>query len=164
MHGNRKNYYLCGQISNSPAMTKKTKKIILWVVGIWVAICVVMAAIELSQRTDSKTSAEPASVEQVQSAADIDGTVIGRWRLTSEMAPSLNSVIVIYENGDSCFCKETLDSGGSSIKSLRKEGNRYYETDSSFGEYFLVTNGALKLFDNDGEYGGGTGYTIQTLE
>ena len=38
-----KNYYLCGQILNSPAMTKKTKKIIMWVVGVWVAISLLPA-------------------------------------------------------------------------------------------------------------------------
>ena len=38
-----KNYYLCGQISNPIAMTKKTKNIILWVVGIWVAISIFSA-------------------------------------------------------------------------------------------------------------------------
>lgn len=146
-------------------MTKKTKKIIWWVVGIWVAICLVMAVIQLSKGTDSQTVQKPMSVEQVQAASsDIDGTVIGRWHLTSELAPSLNSIIVIYENGDSCYCKETLDSGGSTIKSLRKEGNRYYDTSSYVGEYFLVTNGSLRLFDDDGEYGGGNGYSIETLE
>jgi len=146
-------------------MTKKTKKIIWWVVGIWVAIFLVMAVIQLSKGTDSQTVQKPVSVEQVQAASsDIDGTVIGRWHLTSELAPSLNSIIVIYENGDSCYCKETLDSGGSTIKSLRKEGNRYYDTSSYVGEYFLVTNGSLRLFDDDGEYGGGNGYSIETLE
>ena len=159
-----KNYYLCGQISNSIAMTKKTKRILLWVVGLWVAICVIMAIVDLSNRGTSDVQ-EPVPSEKVATAsADIEGTVIGRWHLTSEIAPSLNSVIVIYENGDSCYCKETLDSGGSVIRSLRKEGNKYFNTESSVGEYYLVTNGTMRLFDDDGEYGGGTGYTITTLE
>ena len=146
-------------------MTQKTKKIIWCVVGLWVAICLIMAAIELSKGTDSQAVQKPVSVEQVQVATSgIDGTVIGRWHLTSELAPSLNSIIIIYENGDSCYCKETLESGGTTFKSLRKDGNKYYDTSSNVGEYFLVTNGTLRLFDDDGEYGGGKGYSIETLE
>ncbi len=146
-------------------MTKKTNQIILWSVSIWVAICLIMAVVQLSQNTGTNTEQDTVSIEQIQAASsDIDGTVIGRWRLTSDLAPTLNSIIVIYEKGDSCYCKETYDSGSSSIKNLRKEGNKYYDTSSSVGEYFQVTNGTMRLFDDDGEYGGGDGYTIKTLE
>ncbi len=146
-------------------MTKKTKQIILWAVGIWVAICLIMAVFQLSQNTETNTEIDSVSIEQIQAASsDIDGTVIGRWRLTSKLAPTLNSIIVIYEKDDSCFCKETYDSGSSSIKALRKDGNKYFNTSSDVGEYFLVTNGTMRLFDDDGEYGGGDGYTIKTLE
>ncbi len=146
-------------------MTKKTKTIIIGVVGLWLGICIIMSVIQLIRGTDSKSSQDTVSTEQNQaSSLDIDGNVIGRWRLTSTLAPTLNSIIVIYEEGDSCYCKETYDSGSSSIKKLRKEGNKYYDTSSTVGEYFLVTNGALRLFDDDGEYGGGDGYSIKTLE
>lgn len=148
-------------------MTKKTKKIIALVVGLWVAICVIMAIAEVANR-EMPSPVQKKSVELLEkvspSSTDIKGTVIGRWRLTSEMAPDLNSTIVIYERADSCFCMETYDKGSTNIKLLRKEGNKYYDTESTFGEYFLITNGSLRLYDKEGEYGGGSGYTITTLE
>ena len=71
MHGNRKNYYLCGQISNSPAMTKKTKKIILWVVGIWVAVSLVPALFSHSSNEQiSPVQTEAPAVKTINTADD----------------------------------------------------------------------------------------------
>jgi len=66
-----KNYYLCGQISNSPAMTKKTKKIILWVVGIWVAISLVPALFSHSSNEQAPpVQTEAPAVKTINTADD----------------------------------------------------------------------------------------------
>ena len=148
-------------------MTKKTKKIILWVVVIWLASCLffggLAAFIESTRENQTK--------EQTQIKSDFSDVdpidaqnIIGRWKLSSEIAPQINSTIVIYEKNDSCFCKETYESGSSNTKLLRKEGNKYYDTENLFGEYFLVSEGTLHLYDQDGEYGNGKDYSVTTLK
>ncbi len=90
--------------------------------------------------------------------------VIGLWRLTSNISPQVDSRLFIYKKGSKLFCKENHEAGGEKIVALRKDGSKYYDTESSFGEYFLITGDVLRLFDKDGEYGGGSGYTITSLK
>ena len=88
---------------------------------------------------------------------------VGRWKLDSPMAPDLNSTIEIYEEEGEYYYKETYDKGSVKTVKVRKDGNKYYDIESTFGEYFLVENGEMHIFDNEGEYGGGKGYTIKPI-
>lgn len=148
-------------------MTKKTKKIILWVVGIWLVSSLFFACLTAIIESN-RDKLEVQQEEPITDFSKIDPqdahNIIGRWKLSSEIAPELNSAIVIFEKNDSFFYKETYDKGGSKTNLLRKDGNKYYDTESEMGEYFLISDGSLQLFDQEGEYGDGKYYSIKKLE
>lgn len=90
--------------------------------------------------------------------------VIGFWRITSNVSPQIDSRILVYSKDSKYFFKENHEASGERVTKLRKSGNKYYDTESNFGEYFLIQDNELKLFDQEGEYGGGVGYTITSLK
>lgn len=90
--------------------------------------------------------------------------VIGFWRITSNLSPQIDSRILVYSKGGSFFYKESHEASGEKIVKLKKSGNKYFDTESTFGEYFLIQDDELKLFDKEGEYAGGVGYTITSLK
>lgn len=141
------------------------KKISLWLCGLLMASSLVLSGISCSSRESKNSQApvEQAAPSNVFVPADAQ-TVVGKWKLRSNMAPELNSTIVIFERNDSCFYKETYDKGTSKTVLLRKDGDKYYDTESSCGEYFLVKDGKLSMFDDDGPYGGGVGYVLIPLK
>ena len=141
------------------------KKIFLWLCGLLMASSVVLSGVSCSSNgnKNAQSQVEQTAPSDIFVPSDAQN-VIGKWKLRSDMAPELNSTIVIFERNDSCFYKETYDKGTSKTVLLRKDGDKYFDTESDYGEYFLVKNGKLSMYDNDGLYGGGTGYVIVPLE
>ena len=147
-------------------MTKKTKKIIVWCVAIFIGSNLFFAGLTLlfeRMRTNDAKDEQPTLVDYSKvDPVDAD-SIVGRWKLKSELEPKLNSTIVIYESNAKYFYKETYDSGSDKTVELRKDGEKYYDVESSLGEYFLIDNNDLRLFDNEGEYGNRYGYSIIIL-
>ena len=149
-------------------MTKKSKKVILWVVGIFIASNLLFGGVSLlfENYRDSETDSDQlVAIDTTAIDPAEASSIIGRWRLTSELAPKLNSTIVIYLSGDKYYYKETYDTGSDKTAELRKEDNKYYDLDSSHDEYFQVEeDGSMRMFDSEGEYGNGNGYSIIPLK
>lgn len=143
------------------------KKLTFWSFMMLIAMALPMLTAcgnSQKQAPSTEQTVEEAIVDTPDTTSVNDNkNYVGRWKLDSPMAPDLNSTIEIYEEEGEYYYKETYDKGSVKTVKVRKDGNKYYDIESTFGEYFLVENGEMHIFDNEGEYGGGKGYTIKPI-
>ncbi|MDB9712978.1 hypothetical protein OAA78_04765 [Flavobacteriaceae bacterium] len=74
-------------------------------------------------------------------------TVVGKWYVKIKGLSKYNYQYEIYKKNNKFY--GVMISELPIIKTLTKKGNKYYEDNNEFGEYY-TTKGSLKFYDKDG--------------
>lgn len=97
--------------------------------------------------TDIEEERESSKVEEkseTKSSYAQYSDVVGRWRVDITTLGTSYELVIYKENG------VYYANGIAGRQTLKKERNKYYDVDGSFGEYYQVVGSQLKVCDQDG--------------
>ncbi len=110
---------------------------------------------------------EQPTMEEKKSASNKEGRdVIGKWNVKNKMFPNDEpEIIEIYSKEGKYYVATYFPDKSGSLNSLKKEGNKYFVTDSPHQEYYVIKqNGDLRMCDAEGDFTEASGYIITKLQ
>lgn len=114
-----------------------------------------IAGIVKKKKQKKIVKSEPVVEEVVGTQPSGKEVIIGQWRVTNKYVNGEYDVIIKKEGSKYYAYK------AGNKKQVSKEGNKYYEIDNEWGEYYYVTSdGNMKFGDEDGLVSPEVGYII----
>lgn len=80
--------------------------------------------------------------------------IIGVWLEAEEIATIYGQMKVVLYTENSAYYMALIETDGYIVHSMTKRtisgATRYYDNDSNFGEYYIVSESGLKVYDSQG--------------